>query len=85
MRLINAHVLLEELQKATALSTRGPEYNRGLLEAQRLTINAPTIDIPVAELDTTNEENVHLICPYCLKDMYYTKVTHTIELGGDEE
>lgn len=42
MRLIDAHMLLEELQKATALSTRGPEYNRGLLEAQSLTINAPT-------------------------------------------
>ena len=32
----------------------------------------------------SKEEKIHLICPHCLKDMYYTKVTQMIELGGDE-
>lgn len=36
-------------------------------------------------IEALKEEKVHLICPHCLKDMYYTKVTHTIELGGEAE
>lgn len=42
-RLIDADTLKDQIKKAAEQSTRGDEYNRGLLEAQRLTINAPTI------------------------------------------
>ena len=43
MRLIDGNALKDQIKKAAEQSTRGDEYNRGLLEAQRLTINAPTI------------------------------------------
>lgn len=43
MRLIDGHALMESLQKA-ASNTIKPDFAKDLLEAQRLTINAPTID-----------------------------------------
>lgn len=43
MRLIDGHALMESLQKATSNAIK-PDFAKGLFEAQRLTINAPTID-----------------------------------------
>ena len=44
MRSIDGHALMESLQKATFNAIK-PDFAKGLLEAQRLTINAPTIDV----------------------------------------
>lgn len=43
MRLIDGHALMESLKKATSNAIK-PDFTKGLLEARRLTINAPTID-----------------------------------------
>lgn len=43
--LIDRHVLMEQLQKATTNAIK-PDFARGLLEAQRLCMNAPTVESP---------------------------------------
>lgn len=43
VRLIDAHILMEELQKGTANAIK-PDFQKGLLEAQRLVINSPTVN-----------------------------------------
>lgn len=52
---------MEELQQAVALSTRGSEYKRGLLEAQRITLNAPEVEpeetlVPIAKVQFDDDK-----------------------------
>ena len=76
MRLIDGHALMESLQKATSNAIKS-DFAKGLLEAQRLTINAPTIDaVEVVRCKDCRYANE------CHKSVQYTRnELNTVTIG----